>query len=136
MRDNFRADLAIVDDDGNSRLHCFSSRLLSARRKVDDCAPERHAQLGSQQTGRIVHPEETSRARARVLARIRRAELGNLGDTKSVGHGVQEMRIDAGPGYRVYFVTRGKDVIMLLAGGDKSSQAADIKRAQVMARNL
>lgn len=74
--------------------------------------------------------------RARVLARIRRAELGNLGDTKSVGHGVQEMRIDAGPGYRVYFVTRGKDVIMLLAGGDKSSQAADIKRAHAMARNL
>jgi putative addiction module killer protein len=74
--------------------------------------------------------------RARVLSRIRRAELGNLGDTKMVGNSVHEMRIDAGPGYRVYFVIRGKDVIVLLAGGNKASQATDIKRAQAMARNL
>jgi len=72
-------------------------------------------------------------ARARIGARILRARLGNLGDVKSVGGAVYEMRIDHGPGYRVYFAQRGATVLLLLVGGDKSTQARDIKRAQGMA---
>ena len=68
--------------------------------------------------------------RGRILSRLRRVELGNLGDWKSVGGGVNELRIDFGPGYRVYFARRGNTVIVLLAGGDKSTQAADIRRAK------
>lgn len=74
--------------------------------------------------------------RARINARIRRAELGNLGDVKSVGHGVSEMRIDHGPGYRVYFTQRDQVLIVLLCGGDKRTQASDIKRSQRMASQL
>ena len=62
--------------------------------------------------------------------------LGNPGDVKSVGESVLEMRIDYGPGYRVYFVKRNNEVVILLAGGDKSTQDADIKTAQGLARNL
>jgi putative addiction module killer protein len=76
------------------------------------------------------------KARARIDARIRRAEGGNLGDVKSVGDGVSEMRIDYGPGYRLYFTRRGLELIVLLCGGDKSTQAADIKRAQKIAAEL
>ena len=75
-------------------------------------------------------------ARARILARIRRLSLGNPGDVKSVGEGISELKIDYGPGYRVYFRQRGKTVIVLLAGGDKKSQQKDIKRAQELARGL
>jgi putative addiction module killer protein len=75
-------------------------------------------------------------ARARINARIRRAELGNLGDVKSVGLGVSEIRIDHGPGYRVYFTQRDQMLIVLLCGGDKRTQASDIKRSQRMARQL
>ena len=75
-------------------------------------------------------------ARARVLARIDRLADGNPGDVKSVGEGVLEMRIDYGPGYRVYYVVRGRELIVLLAGGDKHSQARDIKTALRLARNL
>jgi putative addiction module killer protein len=75
-------------------------------------------------------------ARARVQARIDRLELGNVGDAKPVGEGVSEMRIDYGPGYRVYFVRRGAKLIILLAGGDKSSQAKDIRRALELAREV
>jgi putative addiction module killer protein len=68
-------------------------------------------------------------AKERVAARIRRLSLGNPGDVRPVGSGVSEMRIDYGPGYRVYFKQRGATVVLLLCGGDKRSQLADIRRA-------
>lgn len=76
------------------------------------------------------------RARARVLIRVERLADGNPGDVKPVGEGVLEMRIDYGPGYRVYFMQRGEEVIVLLAGGDKRTQEADIQRALRLARSL
>ncbi len=76
------------------------------------------------------------KARSHVLARIERLASGNPGDVKPVGEGVSELRIDDGPGYRVYFVKRGQTVIVLLAGGDKSTQAKDIRTAIRLARNL
>ncbi|MDD2899928.1 MAG: type II toxin-antitoxin system RelE/ParE family toxin [Desulfuromonadaceae bacterium] len=75
-------------------------------------------------------------AKARVLVRIERLASGNAGDVKPVGEGISEMRIDYGPGYRVYFTKRGSELIILLAGGDKGSQSADIKVALRLARNL
>jgi putative addiction module killer protein len=75
-------------------------------------------------------------ARARINARIRRFSLGNPGDVKPVGEGVSEMRIDYGPGYRVYFVRRGQTIVVLLAGGDKHTQDRDIKTALALARGL
>jgi putative addiction module killer protein len=77
-----------------------------------------------------------ARAAARIQTRIDRARAGNLGDWKPVNVDVSEMRINYGPGYRVYFTRRGQTIIVLLAGGDKSTQAADIKAALRMARNL
>lgn len=76
------------------------------------------------------------RARARIQVRIDRLSLGNPGDAKPVGEGVSELRIDYGPGYRVYFVRRGQTLIVLLAGGDKSTQAQDIKTALALARSV
>jgi putative addiction module killer protein len=76
------------------------------------------------------------RARARVQARIERLACGNPGDVRPVGEGVSELRINYGPGYRVYFKKRGVELIILLAGGDKSTQAKDIKAALRLARNL
>ncbi|MBW6469130.1 MAG: type II toxin-antitoxin system RelE/ParE family toxin [Coriobacteriia bacterium] len=75
-------------------------------------------------------------ARFRIAARIRRVSLGNLGDVKSVGEGVHELRITYGPGYRVYFIQHGDTVIVLLAGGDKSTLKRDIERAKELARGL
>lgn len=71
--------------------------------------------------------------RARIDTRIRRLSLGLSGDAKPVGSGVSELRIDHGPGYRIYFVQRGSDIIVLLAGGDKGSQAQDIRTAKELA---
>lgn len=76
------------------------------------------------------------RARARILVRIERLAAGNPGDVKAVGEGVSELRIDYGPGYRVYYRRHGRQVVILLAGGDKSTQARDIKMALRLARNL
>jgi len=76
------------------------------------------------------------RARARIQTRIERLAVGNPGDVKPVGKGVSEMRIDHGPGYRVYYIQYERTVILLLAGGDKSTQAKDIKTALRLARNL
>ena len=76
------------------------------------------------------------RARARVQVRIERLAAGNAGDVAPVGEGVSEMRIDYGPGYRVYFKKHGREVVILLAGGDKRTQSADIKTALRLARNL
>ena len=75
-------------------------------------------------------------AKARILARIRRLSLGNPGDSSPVGEGVSEMRIDYGPGYRVYYKKQGKTVAILLAGGDKRTQKRDIERAKELARGL
>jgi len=76
------------------------------------------------------------RARARVQVRIERLAAGNPGDVKAVGEGVSELRIDYGPGYRVYFTRRGRAIIILLAGGVKATQAADIGTAQRLADGL
>lgn len=76
------------------------------------------------------------RARARILARIQRLSTGNPGDVKAVGRGVSEMRIDYGPGYRVYFCKQGREIIVLLAGGSKKTQSKDIQIAIQLAQNL
>ena len=75
-------------------------------------------------------------ARARIRVRIRRLSLGNPGDVRPVGHGVSELRVDWGPGYRLYFVSRGRRTIVLLAGGDKRTQLRDIARAVELAQGL
>jgi putative addiction module killer protein len=75
-------------------------------------------------------------ARARILVRVRRLSLGNPGDVAPVGEGVSEMRIDYGPGYRVYFKQLGETIVVLLAGGDKRTQQRDIEKAKTLARNL
>jgi len=76
------------------------------------------------------------RARARVQVRIERLAAGNPGDVQAIGGGVSELRIDYGPGYRVYFKKIGREVVILLAGGDKRTQSADIKTVLRLARNL
>ena len=76
------------------------------------------------------------RAQIRIASRLRLAEAGNLGDWASVGTSVSELRVDFGPGYRLYFTRRGNVLIVMLAGGDKSSQKRDIKRAHKIASEL
>ncbi|MCA3264958.1 MAG: type II toxin-antitoxin system RelE/ParE family toxin [Azospirillum sp.] len=76
------------------------------------------------------------KGKAQILTRINRAENGNFGDTEPVGDGVSEMRIHYGPGYRVYYTRVGTTVYLLLAGGDKSTQAADIKKAKELATKI
>jgi putative addiction module killer protein len=75
-------------------------------------------------------------ARARIQVRLDRLALGLVGDVKAVGRGVSELRIDYGPGYRVYFKRQGDDIVILLAGGDKRTQDRDIRRALALARDL
>ncbi|EAA7555535.1 type II toxin-antitoxin system RelE/ParE family toxin [Salmonella enterica] len=75
-----------------------------------------------------------SRAKARVLARIDRMKAGNFGDSEPIGDGLSEVRIHYGPGYRVYFMQQGNVVVVLLCGGDKSSQSKDIKQAKQIAK--
>ena len=75
-------------------------------------------------------------ARSRILVRIRRVSLGNMGDVKALGEGVSELRITYGPGYRVYIKQQGDTLVILLAGGDKSSQKRDVERAKQLARGL
>ena len=77
-----------------------------------------------------------SRARAKIAARIDRLMAGNAGDVAPVGEGVSELRIHYGPGYRVYYVQRGKALVILLCGGDKSSQVSDIRAAKQLASEL
>ena len=77
-----------------------------------------------------------SQARARIIVRIQRMEEGTLGDVKSVREGVSELRINYGPGYRVYLVRRGETVIILLCGGDKSTQQQDIRTALMLAKEV
>jgi putative addiction module killer protein len=74
--------------------------------------------------------------RARIQVRVDRLAHGNPGDHRLLGHGVSELKIDVGPGYRVYYTERGGELIVLLAGGDKSTQQDDIRQAIVLARNL
>ena len=76
------------------------------------------------------------RARGKVLIRLRRLSLGNPGDARPVGRGVSELRIDWGPGLRVYFIAQGDSLVVLLGGGDKRTQARDIQRALDLARRL
>jgi putative addiction module killer protein len=71
-----------------------------------------------------------------IVGRLNRARLGNLGHWRAVGDGVSEMKVDVGKGYRVYFTQRGDVLVIILSGGDKSTQAADIKRAKAIARDL
>ncbi|WP_105404954.1 type II toxin-antitoxin system RelE/ParE family toxin [Neorhizobium sp. T7_12] len=75
-------------------------------------------------------------ARMRIVTRIRRMEIGNLGDVKPVGEGVSEARITYGPGYRLYFIQQGQEIIILLCGGDKSTQSRDIASAKQMAKEI
>ena len=75
-------------------------------------------------------------ARTRIDIRIRRLSIGNPGDVKPVGEGVSELRVDYGPGYRVYFVQKADVFVVLLAGGDKSTQDRDIRQAKALARDL
>ena len=75
-------------------------------------------------------------ARTRIKMRIRRLKAGNPGDVKSIGGGISEIRIDYGPGYRVYFVRRSRSAVLLLAGGDKDSQRRDIASARLLARSV
>jgi len=76
------------------------------------------------------------RAKLRIDVRIRRLSLGNPGDLKPVGEGISELRIDYGPGYRIYFTSRNNELILLLVGGDKSSQMKDIAKAKEIAKEL
>jgi putative addiction module killer protein len=83
-----------------------------------------------------LHRLRDADAVARIVARIRRMEKGNPGDTRSVGRGILEMRIDYGPGYRIYYLHRGARIVILLCGGDKRTQQQDIRRAQTLAETL
>ena len=92
--------------------------------------------LQTQEFQRWLDALRDQRAQVRIAARLRLAEAGNLGDWKSVGGEVSEMKVNFGPGYRLYFARRGSVLIVMLAGGDKSTQTKDIKRAQKILKEL
>jgi putative addiction module killer protein len=92
--------------------------------------------LRSQEFDKWLAGLKDTKGKARILARLKSAELGNLGDVAPVGGGVSEMRIHYGPGYRVYFTQKGKRLVFLLLGGDKASQKRDIKKAIALAAAL
>lgn len=77
-------------------------------------------------------PRNDRKAKAKILLRLQRVEAGNMGDFSSVGEGIEEFRIHYGPGYRIYFRRQGEKIILLLIGGDKSSQESDIKKAKTL----
>ncbi|XGA79204.1 type II toxin-antitoxin system RelE/ParE family toxin [Halomonas sp. CH40] len=83
---------------------------------------------------RWLHGLRDTQARAKISVRLRRLSLGNPGDVKPVGEGISEMRIPHGPGYRIYYLNRGPIVVVLLCGGDKSSQPSDIEQAKAIAK--
>jgi putative addiction module killer protein len=108
---------------------------------LDECSPWATitVMVAVRQTAEFsdwLHRLGDANAVARIVGRIRRMEIGNPGDTKSVGQGILEMRIDYGPGYRIYYVHRGPRIVLLLCGGDKHTQRRDIKRAQGLAETL
>lgn len=90
----------------------------------------------TEEFSRWLHRLKDSNAVVRIVARIRRMELGNLGDSKSLRGGLMEMRIDYGAGYRVYYVRRGAAIVILLCAGDKRTQQRDIKQAREIADTL
>jgi putative addiction module killer protein len=92
--------------------------------------------LKTEEFGKWLSSLADQRAQAKIVSRIERLGLGNPGDVKPVGEGLSEMRISHGPGYRVYFKQTDKAVVLLLCGGDKSTQARDIKRAKEIAAEL
>jgi putative addiction module killer protein len=83
-----------------------------------------------------LHRLRDANAVARIVTRIRRLEQGNPGDSKSVGGGMVEMRIAYGPGYRIYYINRGTQIVILLCGGDKRTQQQDIEQARILAETL
>ena len=101
-------------------------RILRGKRDADSAYP----------FDRWLKTVKDAKTRARILQRIGRMERGNFGDSKEVGMGVSELRLDFGPGYRVYFAKHRSMLIVLLAGGDKSSQTADINKARELWRDL
>lgn len=98
-----------------------------------------HTMIEVRQTERFsawLNRLKDANAVARIAVRIRRMEMGNPGDSKSVGRNVREMRIDHGPGYRIYYVQRGAQIVILLCGGDKRTQRQDIEQAQKLAETV
>ncbi len=83
-----------------------------------------------------LHRLRDEKGKARIVSRLRRMELGNPGDARSLGGGLNELRIDFGPGYRVYFVSQGASAVLLLCGGDKDTQRRDIERARELLKEL
>jgi len=90
----------------------------------------------TEEFSRWLHRLKDDQAAARIALRIRRVELGNLGDHRSIGGRIAEMRIDYGPGYRVYFTRQGDTIVILLCGGDKRTQERDIQRARKLLEGL
>ena len=101
-----------------------------------DTIPVMYTVLRSDEFDKWLAQLKDVKGKARIVARIRSAELGNLGDVKSVGEGISEMRIHFGPGYRLYFTQKGRLLIFLLVGGDKSSQSRDIQKAKALAKTV